>query len=255
MQDDLRHMALTPGAVHVLVAYPKGLTGRLIVEALSHTREFRVAAHVSSSDAVIAFTKHAQIHIALIAVNLAEPRDGLDILRRLRAENSEIRTVMLMENSDPHLVVESFRFGAKGVFPMSTSGYELMCKCIQAVYDGQIWANAQELNWVMDCLRDVTYNVAAGIAVKTPKILDFDRLSKREADVVNLLAEGLSNRDIARMLSLSENTIKNYLFRIFEKVGVSNRTELLLQAFRSPSRGVAVVRKSKVGEKAGHASA
>jgi DNA-binding CsgD family transcriptional regulator len=58
-------------------------------------------------------------------------------------------------------------------------------------------------------------------------------LSNREEDVVKLLMEGYSNREIAQGLNLSENTIKNYLFRIFEKLGVSSRTELLLYAMSS----------------------
>jgi DNA-binding NarL/FixJ family response regulator len=67
-------------------------------------------------------------------------------------------------------------------------------------------------------------------------------LTKREEDVVRLLAEGLQNRDIARELKLSEHTIKNYLFHIFDKLGVSSRVELVLYAVsttkRTPTFGV-----------------
>lgn len=235
MQDHVKERN-TSAAVQVLLAFPKALTGRLIVDALNHDRAFQVAAHVSSPEAVSVFTRHAVIHVALIALNLASTRDGLDVLRRLRSEHSQIRAVVLLESPDPETVVESFRLGAKGVFSMATNGYDLLSRCIRAVHQGQIWANAQELHWVMDALEEMNFASGSPPLMKTSKVLELKRLSKREADVVNLLAEGLSNRDIARSLNLSENTIKNYLFRIFEKFGVSNRTELLLQAFRFPAR-------------------
>jgi len=61
-------------------------------------------------------------------------------------------------------------------------------------------------------------------------------LTKREEDLVRLVADGLSNRDIARKLNLSEHTVKNYIFRIFEKLGVSNRVELVLYALSNSRR-------------------
>jgi DNA-binding NarL/FixJ family response regulator len=219
----------------VLLAFPKELTGRLILEALSHDRAFHVAAHVSSPDAVITFTRHAPIHVALIALNLEAPRDGWEVLRSLRSHHIRVRSVLLLENPDPNTVVESFRLGAKGVFNMSTDGYDRLSRCILAVHEGQIWVNAQEIHWVMEALQDLDFASAPPTPAKPHKVLESTKLSKRESDVVNLVADGLSNRDIARSLNLSENTVKNYLFRIFEKVGVSNRTELLLYAFRSPA--------------------
>ena len=222
--------------IDVLIAYPKVLTGRLIAESLSHNPGFRVVGHVSSPEAVTAFTLHGKFEVVLIGLNLCGQADGLETLRRIRQECSDTRAIMLLESPDSHLVVECFRLGAKGVFSMANSGYDLLCKCILSVHQGQIWATSQELTWVLDALR--TSNLASSkvIPIRTPKALELNKLSKREEEVVTLLADGLSNRDIARALNLSENTIKNYLFRIFEKVGVSNRTELLLQALQNAAR-------------------
>lgn len=236
MAHTLKERTLSNGPVEVLLVFPKALTGRLIVEALNHERDIHVSAHVSSPEAVSAFTHHAEIHVALISLNLAAAGDGFEVLRTLRHEHCQIRSIMLMESSDPLSVVESFRLGAKAVFSMATSGHDLLSRCIHAVHQGQIWANVQEIHWVMDALQNVDFGSGSSSLARGRKILQFEKLSKREVEVVNLLAEGLSNRDIARSLNLSENTIKNYLFRIFEKVGVSSRTELLLQAYRLSPR-------------------
>ena len=100
-------------------------------------------------------------------------------------------------------------------------------KCIDRVSRGQIWAGGDEIKYVLDALVQST----------PPKmeVLGTTLLSQREQEVVRCVAEGLSNREIADQLKLSQHTIKNYLFRIFDKLGVSNRAELIFLTFSSPA--------------------
>ena len=97
---------------------------------------------------------------------------------------------------------------------------------MEQVHAGQIWGNCAELSEVIEAfskLAPMRVVNADGIRL----------LTKREEEVVRLVAEGLQNRDIARELKLSEHTIKNYLFHIFDKLGVSSRVELALYAVSS----------------------
>ena len=94
-----------------------------------------------------------------------------------------------------------------------------LCKCIAAVNEGQIWADSSELLYLLDALSGAP-SYAGGLE-------RLNALSYRERDVVRCLAEGLSNREIATRLNISQHTVKNYMFRIFERVGVSSRLELL----------------------------
>jgi DNA-binding NarL/FixJ family response regulator len=101
----------------------------------------------------------------------------------------------------------------------------MLCKSVDALAKGQIWANSKELRYVMEEF------------MRAPKQRKVDptvenRMTKREGDVVRLAVEGLSNREIAGELGLTEHTVKNYLFRVFEKLGVSNRVELVLSCLR-----------------------
>jgi DNA-binding NarL/FixJ family response regulator len=132
-------------------------------------------------------------------------------------------------------VVSFFRKGARGLLCKSQSDVSLLLKCIACVSAGQVWANAEQLEMLLRSLshpRSLTVTNVIGDAL----------LSQREEQVLDLLARGLSNRDLAKELKLSEHTVKNHLFRIFDKLGVSNRMEAVLYAMNngkqkaSPSR-------------------
>ena len=120
------------------------------------------------------------------------------------------------------LVVEAFSAGAKGVV-CQAEPLEVLCKCIRRVHAGQIWANTRELKWVMKALGN-----REPVRVVSAKGLSL--LTQRQEQIVNMVIEGLPNPEIAEKLDLSAHTVKNYLFRIYEKLGISNRTELILYA-------------------------
>ncbi|MGC2232183.1 MAG: response regulator transcription factor, partial [Candidatus Acidiferrum sp.] len=130
--------------------------------------------------------------------------------------------IIILDSNKPAMVVEAFRAGASGIFSRDQSS-ELLCKCIHAVHKGQVWANSQELRFVIDAL-------GPALPARAMSLRGMGLLTKREEGVVHLVAEGMTNRDISQELKLSEHTVRNYLFRIFNKVGTSNRLELALYA-------------------------
>ncbi len=131
----------------------------------------------------------------------------------------DLRAVVLLDSSKGEMVLEAFRSGARGVFSKNDS-VDILSKCLRKVYEGQIWANTQQIATLVQALAS-SHNIQAVDA------RGLNLLSKREMEVVRSVAQGLSNREIAERLHLSQHTIKNSLFRIFDKLGVSNRVELL----------------------------
>jgi DNA-binding NarL/FixJ family response regulator len=122
------------------------------------------------------------------------------------------------------LVVDAFRAGAKGVLNR-TESIEVLSKCLHAVHKGHVWANSHQLHLVLEAL----------IKAKPLRTLDSrgrHLLAKREEEVANLVAEGLANREVAQKLGLSEHTVSNYLFRIYEKLHISSRIELVLYVLK-----------------------
>ena len=163
----------------------------------------------------------ADADVALISANLRDgPLAGFTVLRQLIRAYSGMRCVLLLDSSAPELVVESFRSGAVGVYERTPS-CEMICKCVHCVHHGQIWANSQQLRYVLKALHT---RLTGRITNVKGEVL----LTGREEEIVSLVAQGLRNGEIAEMLKLSEHTVKNHLFRIFEKLGISSRSELIL---------------------------
>jgi DNA-binding NarL/FixJ family response regulator len=128
---------------------------------------------------------------------------------------------VLFDDSSWDLIAELFRAGARGIFNRSEYDLDLLCRCISCVASGQIWANSEQLAFILDVFGETP---SLNIVNATGELM----LTRRERDVVKLVAEGFSNREIGQQLSLSVHTVKNYLFNIFEKLGISNRSELLM---------------------------
>ena len=125
--------------------------------------------------------------------------------------------IMLVDCSTPELVTDAFSAGAKGIV-CRDAPFEVLCKCIQRVHAGQVWVNSQELQWILKSL-------ATREPVHVVNALGIPLLTKREEQIVQLVAEGLPSREIASKLGVSAHTVKNHLFRIYEKLGVSNRSD------------------------------
>ncbi len=157
--------------------------------------------------------------VAVLSASLQDgPVAGFGALREITALNPPTRAVVVFDRRERELIVAAFRGGAKGVFFRDKS-VELLCKCIRCVHEGQIWAGATELRFLLEAL-----TVATPLRAVNPTRAE--PLTTREQQIVDLVAQGFSNREVAQKLHLSEHTIKNYLFRIYDKLGVSSRVEL-----------------------------
>jgi DNA-binding NarL/FixJ family response regulator len=216
--------------IEILIACPKNLASELLVAALSGNSRFRIVAHAASGSEILDALNNYRPDVVLLEDETPGDLGGaIEVLSLLRRSDHDVKPIVLLEGRDRHRIVECFRMGAKGVFSKGSADFKLLCKCVDCIYRGQIWASSEELSWVIGALAESTSRPSPQRVVNAQ---GQNLLSKREEDVVSLLMEGHSNREIAQSLKLSEHTIKNYLFRIFDKLGVSSRTELLLYAMK-----------------------
>ncbi len=216
-----KSLAKRYGCIHVLVADSTPLTGRLIAEALRRDRKLSI--FDASASSVVSTAGSLMPDVAIISETLDGVHGrGFEILKELRAAVPKTRAVMLLDSGERKLVVEAFRSGARGVF-CRKDPLKMLSRCVHKVHDGQLWVNGPQLEFLLETLA----------TAPTTQLTDSQGaalLSDREQDVVRLLAGGRTNKEIARELKLTENTVKNYLFRIFNKLGMSSRMEVVRYA-------------------------
>ena len=215
----------TSSTIGVLVADSNQMQCQLLVGALRRRPEFRV--HSCGVDMNVILSTIAEFPVDVIVMNADHPKlAGQDManVRRLHLAHpaasprfwywaNRIMTRWSMPSAP----------GVKGLFCFADYPFRLLCKCIQSVHQGQVWANSEQLQYLLETVTQVPslrMVNARGIRLLTP----------REEQVVALVADGLSNREVARELGLSEHTVKKYLFHIFDKLGISTRVELALYA-------------------------
>ena len=218
-------------AVTVLISDTSSMNCQLLAGALRNSSQhFDVVACATNSREIVQAASQFEPDVAVISLALNDgPLAGLTALRELRGSSPNVFSVMLLEESQPDLVVDSFRGGARGIF-CRTASFELLCKCIERVHQRQIWASSAELQILLDAF-------ANAVPLRAINDKGESLLTRREEEVVSLVCQGLSNREIALQLGLSEHTVKNYLFRIFDRLGLSSRVELVLYG---SARGVGV---------------
>jgi DNA-binding NarL/FixJ family response regulator len=210
--------------IKVLVADAVAMSCQLLVDALLRSKRYEAVAAASPEEVILTLDR-AQFDVVLISTSFSpDPVEGLRFVSEVRDLHREVNIVVLLDALERNLVVEAFRCGAHGVFARSDS-FQALCKCILCVHEGQVWASSTELQYVLEALVDPLPIETRGLPSSRP-------LSKREDEIAHMVAEGFTNRQISERLDLSEHTIKNYLFRVFEKLGVSTRVELTLYALK-----------------------
>jgi two-component system, NarL family, nitrate/nitrite response regulator NarL len=184
--------------------------------ARGHCRVVAIAWSAAEGQRVV---KQHHPDVALVSPYLAEgPLAGFDLVQEWRDSAPATRAVMLLDSMEPRMVIYSFQVGAKGVFSRERSVEEL-AKCLEVVHAGQIWAGTNELQIILQAMAKRSHFepvTATGIKL----------LTTRESEVAALVADGLRNREISERLNLSAHTVKNYLYRVYEKLGISSRVEL-----------------------------
>lgn len=210
--------------ITVLIADPDKMRCKLMTTGLKRSRyNFRIIGSATdSSDAFDLFRGHGP-DVALISSTLRDGEcSGVSLLRRIHVERPATRTLLLTDSFDRNLTVDAFRLGADGVFNRDQP-FEALCKAIYVVSRGEVWINHQEVRWILDTLQKEQPASARILDTKGQQLL-----SKRQEEIVALVAQGRSNREVSEILHLSEHTVKNYMLRIFDKLGVSSRVELIL---------------------------
>jgi DNA-binding NarL/FixJ family response regulator len=152
--------------------------------------------------------------------------DGLTALQSLQQANKKTKVIVLTASEDKNEFVQAMKLGCSGIVLKQTAP-ELIVKSIRKVHAGEIWLDSHTTAAVMRQFASPGSEIPGA---PTAKPRERSPLSTREREIVALVAQGYKNKEMAEKMFISEQTVKNHLHNIFDKLGVSDRLELALFA-------------------------
>jgi DNA-binding NarL/FixJ family response regulator len=158
--------------------------------------------------------------------------DGLATLQRLQIAKNKTRVIVLTASDDKNEFVQAMKLGTSGIVLKQTAT-ELLIKSIRKVHAGEIWLDSHTTAAVIRQFVANDEAPAQAQASVAPRERERSPLSQREREIVALVAQGFKNKEMAEKMFISEQTVKNHLHNIFDKLGVSDRLELALYAIHN----------------------
>jgi len=205
--------------VRILVADDHAIFRDGLRRLLEGSDDVSIVGEASNGNEAIKLLAKLKPDILLLDLRMPE-KDGLGVLEEINFDSMTTRVIVLTAAEDDRDVVRAMRLGARGVV-LKQSASDLLLKSIRKVSDGEIWLDNRMTAEVIDAFKKSS---EAGQRREKPL------LSDREKEIVQLVAQGFRNREIGEKLFISEQTVKNHLHNIFDKLGVSDRLELALYA-------------------------
>lgn len=202
----------------ILIVDRDSMSGDLLAGALMQGR--KCAASAIQPQGLLQEVAAGNVELVVIGAELGSSQEsGFELAQSVSDAYPSIPIVVLLNASTSEAVINAFRCGARGVFSRQQAIAEFL-ECVDRVKKGCIWAGREETEFLLESFKGITmlHRLNSG---------ESPALTERELQVVRLAATGKTNRAIANELCLSEHTVKNYLFKVFEKLGVTSRVELL----------------------------
>jgi DNA-binding NarL/FixJ family response regulator len=211
-----------PEGIRVLIADDHAIFRAGLRTILEAEPGFQVIGEAGDGDEAVQLSRALKPDILLL--DLAMPgASGMDALAELSTAPALVRTILLTAGIEKPEIVKALQLGASGVV-LKSCATELLFKSIRSVMAGQHWIGREAVSDLVAALR------AQMEASSERSARERFRLTARELEITSAVVEGLSNKEIARKLTLSEDTVKHHLTNIFDKMGASNRLELALFA-------------------------
>ena len=215
-------MRESPATIDIFISDDHAMFREGLRKLLEAEPGLRIVGEAADGEETVRLVR--QLNPQVLLLDLSLPKlTGLEALQELSKLGIQTRTIVLTAAIEGEQIVAALQLGAHGIV-LKHSALQLLLKSIRCVNDGQYWVGQEGVSDLIQALRRTMPSVSSPSATR-----DFG-LTPREKQVIALVGAGYTNKDLARELSISENTAKHHLTNIFDKLGVSNRLELVLFA-------------------------
>jgi two-component system, NarL family, nitrate/nitrite response regulator NarL len=212
-------MAKAKQAIRVMMADDHVIFRQGVRMLLEGEDDISIVGEASNGNECVAMMPKLRPDIILLDLNMPG-KDGFAVLEEVNFDSLSTRVIVLTAAEDDRDAVRAMRLGARGIV-LKQSASDLLVKSIHCVYGGEIWLDNRITAEVMNALAESSDGGARR---------DKPLLTDREKQVVLLIVQGQRNKEIGQSLFISEQTVKNHLHNIFDKLGVYDRLELALYA-------------------------
>ena len=213
---------LKPGTVRIILADSQAIYRVGIRKIFALEDDVRVVAQADSIENLRSALERHPADVVLLEGGLlvGQPNAIPDLLRVA----PDVKLIVQALGSDEAQTVELYRRGVRGIISRSISP-DLLVRCVRRIATGETWIDNQAVNWVIEAYR------AQAAALVSPRTQP--RLSPKETAIITCITQGKRNKEIAFQLGTTEQVIKNYLRKIYDKLGVSDRLELALYSLHN----------------------
>lgn len=207
------------GAIRILIADDHPVVREGILSMLNREHDFHVIGE--AKDGVEAVNKAKELKPDVVLMDLQMPElDGVESIRQIRSENPDIKFIVLTTYSDDEYIFKGIEAGARA-YLLKDAPMEELFKAIRAVHRGESLIQPVVASRVLDRFAELSRQAPSG-----------EVLSEREMEVLQLMAKGAANKEIAAKLDITESTVKTHITNIFQKLDVTDRTEAVTQALQ-----------------------
>ncbi len=207
--------------INVMIADDHSMVREGIKQLLELDGDIVVVAEANNGKQCIELLDKKQTDVLLLDINMPN-MNGLQVLQHIKESKRKVKVIILTIHNEVEYLVRAVEIGVDG-YVLKDSDSNLLKKAIFTIFKGEIFIQPELAPLLKQRLEEKNNFLNN----------QEDALTKREIEVLKLLAEGLFNKEIAYMLSISEKTVKNHVSNIFKKINVSDRTQAAVYAIKN----------------------
>jgi len=215
-------MKESPATIDIVLADDHAILREGVRKLLEGEPGMRVVGEAADGEETVRVVRQIKPQVLLLDLAMSK-KSGLQALRELSRLGLPTRTIIFTAAIEREEVVEALQLGARGIV-MKHSALQVLLESIHCVIAGKHWVDQESVPHLVQAVRGMAPHVRAA-ALKQDL-----GLTPREMQIIALIVAGYTNKDLAQELKISQNTYKHHLTNIFNKLGVSNRLELVLYA-------------------------